>query len=291
MQRITIDPYTLQPPDYTSPALATTRNAVKALIPALTDDEAAAALKSAWEAENTQKRNEWTAQLAADATLEANARQLQEADRLAREALKVQDAEDAKEEDRKKNRRKYLPLVPRKKALAIQRIPLPYATRRMEKGEWLPMWLYTPDGFRAASAANGRGDDEPLTVTKNEDGSLTTSASAKAPKGVVADRDISFEFFCLASVNMLDAMRSAGWPNDRIAMFASFWSEIQEHELRHTGEELDRRVLLLYQEEERLRWHHTTSSSSDPPYDMSNIEEDLLKEVKERLYATSKDRR
>lgn len=130
-----------------------------------------------------------------------------------------------------------------------------------------------------------------MVLTKNEDGSLTTTSSAKAHKGTVADRDISFEFFCLASVNMLEAMRSAAWPQDRITMFASFWSEIQEHPLRHTGEELDRRVLLLYQEEERLRWHHTAASSSDSPYDMSSVDAEILAQVKDKLYTADRERR
>lgn len=291
MQRITVDPNTLQAPDYMSAQLSAPRNALKAVLPTLTDDEAAAALLSAWQASQTQKLAEWTAQLAADTLQRAVEQQRADDERVQGEARHAKEVADAQEEDRKKNRRKFVPLVPRTKTGMLVRLPLPYATRRLEKCEWVPMWFYTPDGFKAASAANGRGDDDPMTLMKNEDGSLSTASNVRAPKGTVADKDLSFEFFCLASVNMLDAMKSAGWPDERIAMFASFWSEIQEHALRYSGEELDRQVLLLYQEEERRRWHHAEASASDAPYDMSHVDAEILAEVKDRLHVADKERR
>lgn len=291
MSRITIDPNTLQAPDYTSNLLSAPRNALKAALPNLTDAEAAAALLNVWQADNILQKTNWTAQLAADALHLANEQQLEDDEQAARDALRTKELEDARDDERKKNRRKYVALVPRKKTVLLPRIPLPYATKRMEKGDWVPMWFFTPEGFKAASAANGSGDDDPMTLTRNDDGTLTTATSVKSPKGAIADRDITFEYFCLASVAMLDAMKAAGWQDERIAMFASFWSEIQEHPLRHTGDELDRRVLLLYQEEERRRWHHTVSSSADAPYDMSSVDTEILAEVKERVYSTDREKR
>lgn len=290
MPRILIDPNTLLAPDYASAQMAAPRDALKAIVPTLTEAQVVAALASAWQAEHAQRLADWTAQQAADALLLVAAQQQEDDQTAARDILRAKEIDDAREEDRKKNGRKFLPLVPRKRTAMLARLPLPYATRRMEKCEWLPLWFYSPDGFKAASAANGRGEDDLMTLTSNEDGSLTTASNAKAPRDMVADRDIGFEFFCLASVNMLEAMRSAAWPDERIAMFASFWSEIQEHSLRHTGEELDRRVLLLYQEEERRRWHHTVASSADSPYDMSNIDAEILAEVKDRLYAADREK-
>lgn len=291
MQRISVDPTNLQAPDYLSAEQSAPRNALKAALPTLTDASAATALLSVWQAEHAQKMAEWTAQLAADVLRLAGDQQREDEEAEARDALLAKEIADARDDDRKKNRRKYQPLVPRTDTGFLARIPLPYATRRIDKCEWLQLWFYTPDGFKAASAANGRGDDDPMTITKNDDGSLSTVANAKAPKGTVADRELSFESFCLACVNMLDAMKNADWPDDRITMFASFWSEIQEHPLRHSGEELDRRVLLLYQEEERVRWHHTASSSSVPPYDMSRVDAGILAEVKERVYTADREKR
>lgn len=291
MQRISTDPSTLQPPDYTSAHLSVSRDALRAVAPNLTDGEAAAALLSAWQADHAQKLAEWTAQLAADSLQLVAAQQLEDTERAASEMLRAKEVDDAREDDRKKNRKKFTALVPRTRAVVLARIPLPYAQRRLEKCEWLQMWFYTPDGFNAASTGNRRGEDDPLTLTRNDDGSLGTTANGKAPRGTVEDRDLTFENFCLASANMLDAMKSAGWPDERIRMFASFWSGIQEHSLRYTGKELDRRVLLLYQEEERLRWHHTVSSLSESPYDMSHVDAEILAEVKDRLQTADREAR
>lgn len=236
MQRITVDPNTLQAPDYLSAQLSAPRDALKAALPTLTDENAAAALLSAWQARHTQELAEWTTQLAADTLDRATEQQREEDARAQGEAKHAKEIADAQDEDRKKNRRKFTPLVPRTRTGMLARLPLPYATRRLEKCEWVQMWFYSPEGFKAASAANGRGDDDPMTLTKNEDGSLSTASNVRAPRGTVADKDLSFEYFCLASVNMLDAMKSAGWPDDRITMFASFWSGIQEHPLRYSGE-------------------------------------------------------
>lgn len=291
MQRISVDPNTLQAPDYTSAQLSAPRDALKAALPTLTDEDAAAALLSAWQASHAQKLVEWAAQIGADTLQRDAVRQREDDERAERDARHAKEVADAQDDDRKKNRKKFLPLVPRMKTGMLARIPLPYATRRLEKGEWVQMWFFTPEGFKAASTANGRGDDDPMTLTRNEDGSLSTATNVRAPKGTVADKDLSFEFFCLASVNMLDAMKSTGWAGERIAMFASFWSEIQEHTLRYSGEELDRRVLLLYQEEERLRWHHTVASASEAPYNMAHVDAEILVEVKDRLYAADRERR
>lgn len=139
MPRISIDPNTLQAPDYTSPQLAAPRDALRTAIPNLTEAQAITALATAWQAEHAQRIAEWTAQQAADALQQTTDQQQEDDQAAARNALRAKEAEDAREEDRKRNRRKFLPLVPRKRTALPARLPLPYATRRMEKAEWIPL--------------------------------------------------------------------------------------------------------------------------------------------------------
>lgn len=66
MPSILIDLNTLQAPDYASAQVVAPRDALKAILPALTEAQAVVALALVWQVEHMQQIAEWTAQQAAD---------------------------------------------------------------------------------------------------------------------------------------------------------------------------------------------------------------------------------
>ena len=89
---------------------------------------------------------------------------------------------------------------------------------------------------------------------------------------VIDDKDILWEDFCKAVPRMLLAMEEADWPVERIIMLASFWANLQVHELRSSRDPVDQKTLLLYQAQQRRLWHLAIPSPRGA-YNISVIDE------------------
>ena len=82
---------------------------------------------------------------------------------------------------------------------------------------------------------------------------------------------------------MILAMSQSEWPPNCIAMMTEFWSNLNMHPFRSSRDLLDRDALLLYQAKQRKLWHQVINSPSYR-YDLSQINEKLLHQMKDRLY-------
>jgi hypothetical protein len=129
-------------------------------------------------------------------------------------------------------------------------------------------------------------------MVQNSDGttSLIPASSSTDAKGLTEDQDIDFEEFCIAASRMVVAMAAADWPPERIRMMASFWSNLQVHPFRSSQDDIDRRTLLLYQAEQRRLWHHAMTAPN-AGYDLSVINDEVLRDTKERLFWNDRSRK
>jgi len=73
------------------------------------------------------------------------------------------------------------------------------------------------------------------------------ASTAQDPKAqVIKDKNLTWEQFNEAAPCMITLMKENDWPNDRVNMFISFWSALQNHRWRHDFGVHKQRVLLLY---------------------------------------------
>jgi hypothetical protein len=85
-------------------------------------------------------------------------------------------------------------------------------------------------------------------------------------------------------------MGRADWPPERIQMMAIFWGNLQAHPYRSSKDPIDQKTLLLYQGEQRRLWH-IAINAPNCGYDLSAINEDLLRATKERLFWLERNRK
>ena len=290
MPRILVNPSNAQCPDY----LLDIYHAVRApfVTPESTHQQAAAILTTVWEAQNTVEKQQWQRQVDRDAEEAEERREMaEEAERIRQEASDKEKEEQQKEE-RKKNKSKFVPIpqrgVPTMPPIIISTI----AVRRMDKGNYVPLWYFTNAGLDDASKAFNIIEEDALSLIKAGDGStsLVPALSSKESRNVVEDSNLSWDDFCIAALRMILAMSRSEWPPDRIAMMTEFWSNLNTHPFRSSRDPLDRDALLLYQAEQRKLWHQAINSPGYR-YDLSQINEELLCQTKDRLYWIEREHR
>ena len=155
----------------------------------------------------------------------------------------------------------------------------------MDKGEFVPLWYYTNKGLENALVTYSSTDNDTLTILCHADGStsLIPASSTRESKGMVDDRDIKWEDFCITAPRMIEVMARANWPPECTQMMVSFWANIQEHLFHSSGASFKQRALLAYQAEQRQLWH-VAIVNPHSGYNLSAINEALLRDTKERLF-------
>jgi hypothetical protein len=73
-------------------------------------------------------------------------------------------------------------------------------------------------------------------------------------------------------------------------MMAEFWANIQSHKYCASRDPVDCAALLLYQAEQRKLWHLAINSPGYG-YNISQINEEVLRETKDRLYWSEQARK
>ena len=283
MPRIQIDPGLLECPDFASDIYTAAR--APFINETTTEEQAIQFLKALWTAGNDADKVKWQQQIVDDdLALTETRRQQAEADAVIAQA-EVDEAETLRKEEMKKNKTKYLPIPDRDVPTIAPVIASNYAIRKMEKGLYVELWYYTNAGLDDALHSSNTVDDEAMVMLRQSNGSTSwvPAASTKTSLGVIDDKDIRWEDFCQAAPRMIVAMEEADWPQDRVTMLAKFWGNLQVHELRSSTDPLDQKTLLVYQAEQRRLWHLAISSPRGA-YNISRINEEIVKKTRERVY-------
>lgn len=283
MARIQFNPNLLECPDFASPAYAAAR--APFINDNTTEEVAIQLLKDFWSAGNEADKIRWQTQSEEDDALRAEQLRLQtDADNLRAQA-EVDEAEALRKEDLKKNKSKYIPIPDRDVPTVAPVFASTFAVRKMDKGLYVELWYYTNAGLDEALHNSNAADDEAMTMLRLANGSTAwvPAAAARTAAAVTDDKNILWEDFCQAAPRMIVAMEEANWPQDRVAMLAKFWGNLQIHELRASRDPLDQKTLLVYQAEQRRLWHHAISSPRGA-YNISRINEDILRKTREKVY-------
>lgn len=284
MPRIRIDPSTAKCPDYTLDVYEKTRALL--LNDTVNAAQAATILCSIWEAANQVEKQQWRDQVLAD---EEEAEQVsQEAEdprKLKEEELEKEKVEEQQIGEMEKYKAKHAPIpkrpVPRQQPVIASQ----YATRRLQKGGYVPLWYWTNKGLEHARNTFNSTEEDAMSFLQEADGSisLVPAYSSKDAKTALDDQELDWEQFSISASRMLNAMTHAGWPQEWVTMMASFWKNIKEHPFRGSDNPLDPKTLLVYQAEQRKLWHYTINTPN-AGYNLSEINEEVLLDTKQRLF-------
>jgi hypothetical protein len=283
MARLQFNPSLLECPDFSSPTYTLVR------APLINDNtneaQAVQLLKDVWNAGNEADRTRWQLQVDEDETLRLEQLRVQaEADDL-RLQKEVEEAEALRKDDLKKNKSKYIPIPDRDVPTVAPVFASSYAVRKMEKGLYLELWYYTNAGLDEALRNSNTADDEAMVMLRMPNGSTSwvPAASARTATAVTDDKNILWEDFCQAAPRMIVAMEEAGWPQERVEMLAKFWGNLQVHQFRSSRDPMDQKALIVYQAEQRRLWHLAISSPQGA-YNLSRINEEILRKTREAVY-------
>ena len=126
-------------------------------------------------------------------------------------------------------------------------------------------------------------DNNELTLVMGPDGTTTVvpATNARDAKGMVEDHGLTLEQFQVGAMQVLTAMHQVNCPLNHIKMMELFWMNLLYHPYRTSLDKQDQLTLLLYQSEQK-QWFLTINSPTYV-YNLSKINEDVLKDVKDHM--------
>ena len=283
MPRIQFDPALLECPDFASPTYAAARAPL--VNDNTTEEQAIQRLRVIWSAGNEADKITWQAQNEEDDIARADRLRIQTEADVLKAQTEIEEAEALRKEEMKKNKSKYIPIPDRDVPSVARVVASNYAVRKMEKGLYVELWYYTNAGLDEAFRNSNTVDDEAMIMVRlpNRSTSWVPAASSRTSSGVIEDRYILWEDFCQAAPRMIIAMEEADWPQERVAMLAKFWGNLQIHELRSSRDPLDQKTLIVYQAEQRRLWHLAISSPQGA-YNLSRINEEIMRKTRDKVY-------
>ena len=283
MPRIQFDPALLECPDFASPTYAAARAPL--VNDNTTEQQAIQCLRVIWSAGNEADKVRWQVQNEEDEVLRADQLRIQTEADVLKAQTEIEEAEALRKDEMKKNKSKYIPIPDRDVPLVARVVASNYAVRKMEKGLYVELWYYTNAGLDEAFRNSNTVDDEAMMMVRLPNGSTSwiPAASSRTSSYVTEDRNILWEDFCQAAPCMIVAMEEADWPQERVAMLAKFWGNLQIHELRSSRDPLDQKTLIVYQAEQRRLWHLAISSPQGA-YNLARINEEIMRKTRDKVY-------
>ena len=157
----------------------------------ISHEVAAQCLLDIWMAQNAIEQQEWDAQQEAKAEQERQQQERLLAQREEEEHLCLQEEETLCQEERKKNRNKFLPFNDVKVSSTVPTNPSLHALCRLRKGEYVELHYFTNKGLAKAQSISHSVDDEALTLIQDNQGlhPFVPISAAKAKETVIPDHE------------------------------------------------------------------------------------------------------
>ena len=295
--RIADDPNLAQAPDYDSPRFDLVRNAL--IQGGKTHDEAIQLLGAAWLAENEHLKLLWAQQQQQDE--QANPPPRPQTPELAPQ----QPAEErvlpphhdsppppeqplATPPSMKRHVNPLAQGTPISSARMPQ--PAPFALKKLEKLEYVPLWYFTEEGCEDALRFDQTATQDTFALAKVEDMvSLRPVNVARASKLSLPDEKLTWRQMDIAKTLMLRHMEDAkSWPPEYTQMLAAFYFALEMHPRRRQprGE----KALLQYQAEARAEWMRLlTQEGVGHVFDISIISEDRLRLIDDEIFGRQRE--
>jgi hypothetical protein len=229
MPPLLTDPNTLQCPEYKLDSSFSLQQ--RLISDNTTHKQAVVLLHTIWIANNKTDKVLWQEQLQADAHEANEACHIHMEEEAEHEAEKQKEKEELRQEDMKKNKTKYTPIPARGIPDLPPVVPIQCAVMRLKKGKYVPLWYFTNAGLESALKNFSTTNNKALSMIRAPDSStswISAPSSLKA-KGLVEDRDLIWEDFCIVVSRIVPTMRAADWDPNRVNMLVAFLTGIQTH--------------------------------------------------------------
>ncbi|KAF8167640.1 hypothetical protein B0H34DRAFT_646739 [Crassisporium funariophilum] len=274
------DPNTLTCPDFSSEIYAQLRLMYITWNPDATDADEVLHLADSWHTANGADKIAWNVQQALDRDNEAKLeRQKQEDADLAAEKLRL-NQETLRQDDMKKHKAKYLPILHRDVPDQPPILANASATCKLNLGLYCKLYYWTNPGLSKAWSLAATTDNDALSlVLKDGATSLVPAAAARNSRTVKADKELTWDDFTVAIPRVIEAMERAGWQHEKVLMFAQFWTNLKNHPhaSAFNTDGLLRKSLLTYQDEVCRSWYSAVASgNTQSTFNIVRINETLL---------------
>ncbi|KAF8158020.1 hypothetical protein B0H34DRAFT_657094 [Crassisporium funariophilum] len=281
------DPNNSVCPDFTSEIYANLRQIHISEYPGTTEADAVQHLQSSWRIINEADKTAWLSQQALNIENAAELQRRLELDaETAAEKVKS-DLEAIRQEDMKKHKAKYLPILDRDVPDQPPILASATALRKLTSGGYFELYYWTNAGLTDAKSMVATTDDDALSFVMQDGAtSLVSTAATRDSRGVKADKDLSWDDFCIATPRVVEAMERAGWQREKTQMFAQFWANLRNHQHASAfdSDGLLRKSLLTYQDEVRRSWFTAVASgNTQATFNIARINETLLLTVQRRV--------
>ncbi|KIN98377.1 hypothetical protein M404DRAFT_157797 [Pisolithus tinctorius Marx 270] len=250
---------------------------------AVDDQQAANILATLWVLNNNKEKLNWQTRKEQEAQRAQDEAEQAKEELAERQCRRLEEAEMARAEERKKNRTKHAPIRKVGVPSGPVNIPSLYAARKLKKGEYCELYFFTNISLAEVETFNPSIDDEALTLLKADNGQhiWVTASTTRDKSSIIKDEDLTWEQFGEASVCLISAMKEHNWEEERVDMHIDFWMAIKAHPWRRSPCMHLKRALLLYQSQQRQRWHCALSTLNT--WSLSELNQELLNDACEEI--------
>ncbi|KIO04615.1 hypothetical protein M404DRAFT_26070 [Pisolithus tinctorius Marx 270] len=282
MPMLASNPHEATCPDFTSEKYLQARECL--LNDAINHEAAANQLELLWTVNNDLERQEWDRQTLAEqeANKERERLAAEERERLWQELKREQ--EIALQEDKKKYRNKYAPVL-QDVAVPMDTIIVlaPIASCRLRKGDYCELYFFTNKGLQNAELTPCSTDDDAMALLQSGDGlhTFVPIAAARAKGNVTKDEDLSWEEFSEAAHRLVAAMKENNWEKENVDNHVKFWLALENHPWRHGSCAISKSALLVYQARVRRKWHDTLNTGHS--FNIALVNDRLLANIRDEL--------
>ncbi|KAJ8588645.1 hypothetical protein M405DRAFT_901876 [Rhizopogon salebrosus TDB-379] len=184
MPRLQNDPNLNICPDFASPDFADAR--AQLTNDGMAEEQSIILLRTVWEATNNSAKLQWQAQVEIDKEQHDVLQRRNQEEQDKKEWQRLEEEEAAHKEERKRNKHKYTPIQDCGVPIEGSIVPSSYATRKLEKGEFVELWYFTNEGLGEAHSKKTI-DDDAMIMSKLLDGSTAwvSAASMRNARSVV----------------------------------------------------------------------------------------------------------
>lgn len=296
--RLLEDPNLARVPDYASPRFQAVREVL--VQGGRTIDEAIQLLEDAWQAENQHLRQVWAGQQERQDQPEPNHPPPPHAPDDAHADEHVQNPPprqhsppppDQPPAPPTPSKHKVNPLAQGLLITSARKPqPAPFALRKLEKLEYVPLWYFTEEGCEDALRFDHTASQDTFALTKVKDTvSLRPVNVARASKLSLPDEKLTWRQMDIAKTLMLHHMGDFNsWPPEYAQMLGAFFFALEMHPRRRQprGE----KVLLQYQAEARAEWTRLlTQEGVTEVFDISIINEERLRLIDDEIFGRQRE--
>ena len=152
--------------------------------------------------------------------------------------------------------------------------------KRLEKKEFIELWHFTAEGCRNAAAVDLASPDETFGLVNTEKGLLFQNIGASVSSAkTINDENLTWNQLTEAKMRMIGCLKDCKWKSYKIEQLMMFYLGLDFHPMHSRPYGLD--VIMRYQDRVRRDW--TARLSNGDPYRISEINDDLMKEIRDEI--------